>query len=103
MKKSLAMISQSMEGLPKSKIEETEKNAVEYLENLGYEVAKTYFKDFDISRVKNAPLYYLAKSLEVLSNCDILYLCKGWDTAKRCRIEYQCALNYNIEIIKEEG
>jgi hypothetical protein len=102
MKKLLAMISQPMKGISDIDLVVTKQKASEYLRSLGYSVANTYFMGFDISRVKNAPLYYLAKSLEVMSSCDVVYFCKGWENARGCQIEYQCAVEYGIKIIKEE-
>lgn len=46
------------------------------------------------------PLYFLGKSLELLSTADIAYFCRGWDLARGCRIEHQCCLEYGIKIFK---
>lgn len=40
------------------------------------------------------PLWYLGKSLELLSTADIAYFAKGWEDARGCRIEYECAMEY---------
>ncbi len=51
------------------------------------------------SFIRNAPaeakpLWYLGKSLELLSTADIAYFAKGWEDARGCRIEYECAMEY---------
>nr|DAR31360.1 MAG TPA: protein of unknown function (DUF1937) [Caudoviricetes sp.] len=40
------------------------------------------------------PLWYLGKSLELLSTADIAYFAKGWEDARGCRIECECAMEY---------
>ena len=51
------------------------------------------------SFIRNAPaeanpLWYLGKSLELLSTADIAYFAKGWEDARGCRIERECAEEY---------
>ena len=51
------------------------------------------------SFIRNAPvdakpLWYLGKSLELLSTADIAYFAKGWEEARGCRIEHECAQEY---------
>ena len=48
------------------------------------------------------PLWYLAKSLELLSTADIAYFLKGWEEARGCKIEHQCAVEYGIDTIEQE-
>ena len=47
------------------------------------------------------PLWFLGKSLELLSTADIAYFAKGWEDARGCRIENQCAIEYGIEVIED--
>lgn len=47
---------------------------------------------FQSAPVDARPLYFLGKSLELLSTADIAYFCRGWDLARGCRIEHQCCL-----------
>lgn len=51
---------------------------------------------------KNIPLWYLGKSIELLSNADIAYFVKGWENNRGCRIEYDSAKEYGIDIIEEK-
>lgn len=46
------------------------------------------------------PLWFLGKSLELLSGADIAYFAKDWETARGCRIENQCAIEYGIPVIE---
>lgn len=48
------------------------------------------------------PLWYLGKSIELLSTADVAYFLKGWNTARGCRIEYMCANDYGIGAYFEE-
>lgn len=47
------------------------------------------------------PLWFLGKSLELLSTADVAYFAKDWDKYRGCRIEHTCALEYGIESIAE--
>lgn len=47
------------------------------------------------------PLWFLGKSLELLSGADIAYFVKGWQTARGCRIENTCAIEYGIPVIED--
>lgn len=46
------------------------------------------------------PLWFLGKSLELLSTADIAYFAKGWDSARGCKIEHDCAVAYDIDVIE---
>lgn len=56
-----------------------------------FEKAPTYAK----------PLWFLGKSLELLSDADYVLFLDGWDKARGCRIENICALEYGIQTIYE--
>ena len=40
------------------------------------------------------PLWFLGKSLELLSTADIAYFANGWENYRGCRIENVCAHAY---------
>lgn len=46
------------------------------------------------------PLWFLGRSIQVLSMADLAYFCKGWRDARGCRIEHDCAEKYDIPIIE---
>jgi hypothetical protein len=45
------------------------------------------------------PLWFLGKSLQLLSNADVAYFAKGWSGYRGCIIEYKCANEYGIKVI----
>lgn len=45
------------------------------------------------------PLWFLGKSLELLSNADVAYFAPGWKDARGCIIEHDCAISYGIKSI----
>lgn len=45
------------------------------------------------------PLWFLAKSLELLSTADIAFFAEGWKEYRGCKIEHECAVQYGIEIV----
>lgn len=47
------------------------------------------------------PLWYLAKSLELLSTADVAYFAKDWEQYRGCRIENECAIEYGIDVIED--
>lgn len=46
------------------------------------------------------PLWFLGKSLELLSNADYAYFADDWEDYRGCRIEHDCAVQYGIDIIE---
>lgn len=42
------------------------------------------------------PLWYLAKSIEVMAQADGVFFAHGWEEARGCKIEYECATKYGI-------
>ena len=47
------------------------------------------------------PLWFLGKSLELLSTADIVYFASGWESARGCKIEHECAVAYGLNIIAD--
>jgi len=47
------------------------------------------------------PMYYLAKSIELMSNADYVCFWKWWNLSRKCNIEYQIARSYGKEILFE--
>lgn len=94
-------ISQPMRGKTDEEILAERKKAIESAErNLGepVEVIDSFFKN---APADARPLWFLGKSLELLSTADIAYFAKGWEDARGCRIENQCAIEYGIEVIED--
>lgn len=94
-------ISQPMRGKTDEGILAERKKAIESAErNLGepVEVIDSFFQN---APADARPLWFLGKSLELLSTADIAYFAKGWEDARGCRIENQCAIEYGIEVIED--
>jgi len=94
-------ISQPMRGKTDEEILAERKKAIESAErNLGepVEVIDSFFQN---APADVRPLWFLGKSLELLSTADIAYFAKGWEDARGCRIENQCAVEYGIEVIED--
>ena len=47
-------------------------------------------------------VWYLGKSIEILSNADKAYFVNGWEEANGCIAEHLVCENYGIDIIYEE-
>ena len=95
-------ISQPMKDKTKEEILEVRKKAIESAEReLGekVEVIDSFFQD---APVNANPLWFLGKSIELLSTADVVFFAKGWEEARGCRIENTCAIEYGIETIIED-
>ena len=55
---------------------------------------------FQGAPVDAKPLWFLGKSLELLSTADIAVFAPGWDQFRGCKIEHTCCIEYGIEIIE---
>lgn len=47
------------------------------------------------------PLWFLGKSLVLLSTADIAYFADGWKDYRGCKLEHECAVQYGIEIVTD--
>ena len=79
---------------------------IEQERNYIIEKSKTYFGEIEVidSFFKDAPhdakpLWFLGKSLELLSTADVAVFAKNWENARGCRIEHECAVQYGIKIV----
>lgn len=84
------MISQPMRGKTNEQIRNERQELVRQLEKQGHEVIDTVL---DISENKS-PIYYLAKSIELLDKADAVVFMPGWQQARGCKIEEICAREY---------
>ena len=82
-----AFISQPMKDKTDEEIKAERAKAIDSLkEKFGenIEIIDSFFED---APADANPLWFLAKSLELLSTADVAYFCKGWETARGCKIE----------------
>lgn len=95
-------ISQPMNGKTDKEIEEERLSIVSKISETvdePFEVIDSFFK----SAPHDAkPLWFLGKSIELLSTADLAYFAKGWENARGCIIEHSCAVAYMIETIIAE-
>ena len=99
-------ISQPMNGLSDLKIGKDRARVIEKLYNEGYKpdeitIIDTYIEENAPDNV-NSGLWYLGKSLELLSGADIAVFAKSWRNARGCQIEFKCAKEYGISYICED-
>lgn len=96
-------ISQPMRDKTKEEILAVRKKAIESAEHYFGEkfvVLDTYFEN---APEDAKPLWYLAKSIELLSTADVAYFAKDWENYRGCRIENTCAIEYGIDVIEDYG
>ena len=95
-------ISQPMKDKTNEEILEVRKKAIKSAEReLGekVEVIDSFFQD---APVNANPLWFLGKSIELLSTADVVFFAKGWEEARGCRIENTCAIEYGIQTVIED-
>ena len=95
-------ISQPMRGLSEEEIfrrrVELKTKAQSILDD-EVELLDSYFVNAPLS---SSPLWYLGRSLQILSSADVAMFAKDYQDARGCKIEYDCALAYSIPTIIEE-
>lgn len=94
-------ISQPMKGKTDEEILEERKKAVRSAERQLGEPIEVIDSFFQSAPADAKPLWFLGKSLELLSGADIAYFAKGWQEARGCRIENTCAIEYGIPVIED--
>lgn len=94
-------ISQPMNGKTDEEILETRAKAIESAERELGEKVEVIDSFFQNAPVEAKPLWFLGKSLELLSTADVAYFAKGWEEARGCKIENQCAIEYGIDLVIE--
>ena len=97
-------ISQPMRGLTDEeilKVREEIKNRAEKTIGEPLELINSFFEDYPEEINKYIPVWYLGKSIQMLSQADIVYFGSDWRNARGCKIEYEIANAYGIEVIIE--
>lgn len=95
-------ISQPMKDKTNEEIIEAREKAIEAAKKAigeDVEVIDSFFKDAPHDA---KPLWFLGKSLELLSTADIAYFGEGWESARGCKIEHSCAVAYGIKVIEAD-
>lgn len=93
------MISQPMNGKTNNEIKEERQDLIKQLEKEGHHVIDSIITDKSPNN-ENEALYYLYKSIEIMSKVDGVVFMNGWENARGCKIEHEIALKYKL-FIKE--
>lgn len=94
-------ISQPMRGKTDEEIIVTREKAIESARKHFHEPVEVIDSFFKGAPVDANPLWYLAKSLELMSTADVVYFAKDWEKYRGCRIENTCAIEYGIDVIED--
>ena len=97
-------ISQPMRGLTDDEILKARdeiKNRAEKIVGEPLELINSFFEDYPEEIIKSIPVWYLGKSIQLLSQADFVYFASDWRNARGCRIEYEIANAYGIKVIIE--
>ncbi len=89
-------ISQPMRGKSDEQILKERQEAIEKAKEFFGEDVEVIDSFFQNAPADARPLWFLGKSLELLSTADIAYFAKGWQEARGCKIENECAIAYGI-------
>lgn len=92
-------ISQPMRGKSDEEILMEREKAIKAAEELVGEPVEVIDSFFRNAPADAKPLWFLGKSLELLSNADVAYFAPGWKDARGCIIEHDCAIAYGIQSI----
>lgn len=95
-------ISQPMRGKSDDEILKAREEAIKKVEEMTGERAEVIDSFFQGAPADAKPLWYLGKSLQLLSTADVAYFDAGWENARGCRIENLCAREYGIKTMYEE-
>ena len=93
-------ISQPMKGKSDEDILAEREKAIHEAEELLGEPVEVIDSFFQSAPVGAKPLWFLGKSLELLSGADVAYFANGWQDARGCKIEHTCAVEYGISRIE---
>ena len=94
-------ISQPMRGKTDEEILAVREKAIASAERQLGEKVEVIDSFFQNAPAEAKPLWFLGKSLELLSTADVAYFAPGWEDARGCRIENICAIEYGITVIED--
>ncbi len=102
----IAFVSQPMKGKTKAEIMAVRKKAQRILnEYFGkVEILDSYFENLpEAENHAHESVFYLAKSLELMSNADVVYFAPGWNTARGCIVENMVANTCGIPTVVDDA
>ena len=93
-------ISQAMRGLTVEEFLKTREEAIKFAKATidlssgdTIEIIDSFFQS---APAEAKPLWFLGKSLELLSTADVCLFVGDWENARGCRIEHECCVQYGI-------
>lgn len=96
-------ISQPMQGLTDEEILQTRERAIAYAKAIlphpkdeEIEIIDSFFQG---ATLENRPLWFLGKSLQLLSTADYCLFIGDWAKSRGCKIEHECCVQYGIRTI----
>lgn len=96
-------ISQPMRNKTKEEIEIRRKEIIDQIRNRylneNIEFVYSVIIEEPDYKVKNVPVWYLAKSIDKLSTATLAYFDEGWENARGCIIEHEICENYGIQTL----
>lgn len=95
-------ISQPMRGKTDEEILAVRQKAIASAERELGEKVEVIDSFFQNCPAEAKPLWFLGKSLELLSTADVAFFAKGWEEARGCRVENTCAIEYGIDLVIED-
>ena len=93
-------ISQPMKGKTDEEIKAERAKAVEEAKKALNDEVEIIDSFFQGAPVDAKPLWFLGKSLELLSTADVAYFARDWEKYRGCRIEHTAAMEYGIKVIE---
>ena len=94
-------ISQPMKGKSDDEILREREKAIQKAKEVCGEEVEVIDSFFQSAPADAKPMWFLGKSLELLSAADIAYFTAGWHEARGCKIEHECAVEYGIDTIED--
>ena len=94
-------ISQPMKWRSDSEILATRQRALDKVQDRLGEEVELIESFFQAAPTDAKPLWFLGKSLQMMSQADLVFFAEGWQNMRGCRIEHQCAVDYGIETMYE--
>ena len=95
----LLFISQPMRNKTDEEIKEERDRAIRLCKKYLGDDIKVLDSFFEDAPHDAKPLWFLGKSIEMLSHADYAFFCDGWEDARGCVIEHECAEKYGIHIV----
>lgn len=92
-------ISQPMGDKTDEEIKIERKKIIDKVETMIGEKIEVIDSFFEKAPHDAKPLWFLGKSIQLLSTADIVYFADGWFKYRDCIIEHTCCIDYGIQIM----